>query len=317
MGRSIHIVDGLIPPISRVDERLATLPRGSDLYVLAEHQSYKILFFLKVDHILTIQGHSPMRMTAGDILIVPFRVTQIYKSANAGAASRIHALRMIFDLPLLPPDSAARKKSSSEDSGAGETNLEQFIHRHFDMIHHLPGGLTPAMLEMLTELRNEAEIKKVGHRLRIGGLCMEIIVEIVRQLGTRSKRQVAVIPSKSDIAVQGAKEYVMGNYSKPITLEEIAWHVRLSREHLARIFREVTGQTVFDYLTQIRVENAKILLCDGDLLVHEIGSRTGFGSPTIFGRIFKRVTGTTPLDYRKRSVSGVKFSPSIHRAVRP
>ena len=42
--------------------------------------------------------------------------------------------------------------------------------------------------------------------------------------------------------------------------------------------------------------------------------RTGFGSATLFGRIFKRVTGATPLEYRKRSISEVSFSPSIHRA---
>jgi transcriptional regulator GlxA family with amidase domain len=80
--------------------------------------------------------------------------------------------------------------------------------------------------------------------------------------------------------------------------------------HLSRVFKQTTGQTIFQYLTHLRVERAKVLLQSTPLTSGEIARQTGFSSATLFGRTFRAMTGLTPGGYRARAASVVKSFPS-------
>jgi transcriptional regulator GlxA family with amidase domain len=66
-----------------------------------------------------------------------------------------------------------------------------------------------------------------------------------------------------------------------------------------------------DYLAKVRLEAAQQLLADSALPITEIARRTGFSSPTLFGRIFKRHIGQTPQAYRQEVLAQTRFRPSI------
>ena len=81
----------------------------------------------------------------------------------------------------------------------------------------------------------------------------------------------------------------------------------MSEEHLARVFRKVTGQTVFDYLRTIRLENAKTLLIDSSRTLSEIAALTGFGSLSLFSRNFSQYVGQSPSAYRQARAQRVQW----------
>ncbi|NLM26295.1 MAG: AraC family transcriptional regulator [Firmicutes bacterium] len=93
--------------------------------------------------------------------------------------------------------------------------------------------------------------------------------------------------------------YIRHNYQKPICLAEIAEQFYISQFYLCRMFKEVTGLTLIEYLNNIRIKEAQQLLEKTDLSITEISGLVGYENQTYFGRMFKRITGTTPREYRK------------------
>jgi two-component system, response regulator YesN len=98
--------------------------------------------------------------------------------------------------------------------------------------------------------------------------------------------------------VERAKAFAVANMARDVSLDEIAYAVRLSAGHLNALFREHADCTVIDYLNAQRVERAKELLRAGDQRVHEIARDVGYNSSQTFIRSFKRRTGVTPAQFR-------------------
>jgi AraC family transcriptional regulator len=83
-----------------------------------------------------------------------------------------------------------------------------------------------------------------------------------------------------------------------ISLDELSRASMLSKFHLLRSFREVFNQTPYQFLTGLRIERAKALLCSSNIEVKEIGRQVGFSSSSTFSRRFRNVTGMYPSQYR-------------------
>ena len=95
-----------------------------------------------------------------------------------------------------------------------------------------------------------------------------------------------------------AIEYIRENYHKPITLEEVADYVGISRVYLSQTFKKETNKNIWDYLTQYRLSKAKELLLTSNLKIYAIAELCGFGSPQYFNKIFKRLTGFSPYQFK-------------------
>jgi two-component system response regulator YesN len=89
------------------------------------------------------------------------------------------------------------------------------------------------------------------------------------------------------------------NYDSDLSLQEIAGKVFLTPNYFAGIFKEKTGMTVMDCLTDIRMQKAKELLANTHLKSHEIAIRVGYADTKYFGQVFRKLTGHTPLEYRE------------------
>jgi AraC family transcriptional regulator len=96
-------------------------------------------------------------------------------------------------------------------------------------------------------------------------------------------------------------DYVNGNLGAPLTLEELSNLIGCSPFHLARMFRQETGQTVHDFVLSRRLARARDLLAAGQVPIAEIARQTGFSSQSHLTSVFKRFEGTTPADYRRRA----------------
>lgn len=95
-----------------------------------------------------------------------------------------------------------------------------------------------------------------------------------------------------------AIEYVKKNYTRDISLKQIADSIGLSRIYLSQLFKKETGKNISDYLLEYRLEKAKELLRSTDLKIYEIAEKVGFQSSQHFSSMFKKYTGKGALDFK-------------------
>ncbi|MBQ9643709.1 MAG: helix-turn-helix transcriptional regulator [Lachnospiraceae bacterium] len=100
--------------------------------------------------------------------------------------------------------------------------------------------------------------------------------------------------------VDAIAQYLQQNSASAIRLDALADRFYLSKAYMTRIFRRVTGFSIIDYLTYIRIRRAQDLLVHTDTDITAISEMTGFGNVTYFERVFRQKTTLTPLQYRKR-----------------
>ena len=92
---------------------------------------------------------------------------------------------------------------------------------------------------------------------------------------------------------------IYDNMKKPPSVEELAADCCVSQSRFVHLFKEVTGKSVTDFVTSIRVERAKELLVSTDLPVREISETVGYDDQNYFSRRFLKAVGISPRDYRK------------------
>ena len=108
------------------------------------------------------------------------------------------------------------------------------------------------------------------------------------------------VPGQENKIIQKIIAYLEENYIHPISLDDLAAHVQLSKEYMCTLFKKYMHQTIVHFLTGIRISRARILLNQyPEKKVLEIAEMCGFESPSYFGMIFKKETGVTPENYRK------------------
>ena len=95
------------------------------------------------------------------------------------------------------------------------------------------------------------------------------------------------------------KEYIDSRTMENITLKKLCDMVYLSESQVIRIFKKHLGKTPYEYMLDLKVENAKALLIGTKLMVKEIAYNLGFCDEHYFSYIFKKKTGKTPTQYRK------------------
>jgi AraC family transcriptional regulator len=97
-----------------------------------------------------------------------------------------------------------------------------------------------------------------------------------------------------------ADDFIRAHLESPLTLDGIAQVIGLSRFHTLRLFKSVYGETPIRRLTRLRMERAQLLLAqDGDS-VTEVAFRCGYDNPAHFANAFRRFTGVTPTQFRRR-----------------
>ncbi len=103
-------------------------------------------------------------------------------------------------------------------------------------------------------------------------------------------------------------KYVRQNYSRKLTLDEIAGQVFLSPSYISSLFKEETGQSLITYINHVRVEQSKQLLADQRISLVDIAGMCGFEDQGYFTKVFKRETGLTPNRFRNsRAGNGTDF----------
>jgi len=100
-------------------------------------------------------------------------------------------------------------------------------------------------------------------------------------------------------ALRKAERFIWDNYTRKVSLKEIADVSGLSAPYFSTIFKDEMKENLSDYLNRLRVEKASTMLLETDLLVSEISAACGFEDQSWFSKIFKNHTGISPCKYRR------------------
>jgi AraC-like DNA-binding protein/mannose-6-phosphate isomerase-like protein (cupin superfamily) len=93
------------------------------------------------------------------------------------------------------------------------------------------------------------------------------------------------------------------SFAHPLTVQDAARACAMSSSHFMRLFKVTVGQSFCSYLTSFRIAKAQHMLMDKEVPIAEISQQLGFCSQSYFGEVFRALVGTTPRNYRHRSLS--------------
>ncbi|MCG7383122.1 AraC family transcriptional regulator [Paenibacillus sp. ACRRY] len=177
------------------------------------------------------------------------------------------------------------------------------FHKPYDFVPHDPVGL----LLLLKEMRRMWLEASVLERIQVKSKLYQFVYEIEKQLQMNVKTN-----GKPDLAEQ-AIYYIREYYREPITLSSVAERFNYSAAYMAKQFKTKTGSSLIDYVIQTRIEKAQELLLHTEASLQEIAEGVGYKDLSYFIRMFKKVTGLTPGNYRSISLQAGSADRPITR----
>ena len=109
--------------------------------------------------------------------------------------------------------------------------------------------------------------------------------------------------SKNQVQVEAVKRYLEEHYMEDICLQDAAASLHYSDVYFCKFFKQNFDKNFIMYLSELRVEKAKKLLSDVTINVKDVSKQVGYRDSGYFTKVFKRITGETPSEYRNRQIS--------------
>lgn len=134
-------------------------------------------------------------------------------------------------------------------------------------------------------------ILKADNQETLESLFMHIISELALEIQEQ-------IRNETDGIIPKVLTYLNNNYSKDINLDDAAKSVNMSYHYLSKIFKDEVGKNFVDYLTELRIEKSMKFLENLSMSIKEVSHSIGYNDPNYYCKIFKKVTGMTPTEYR-------------------
>jgi two-component system response regulator YesN len=102
-----------------------------------------------------------------------------------------------------------------------------------------------------------------------------------------------------------AQKYIDERFTEELTLQSMADFIHVSKSYFSILFKKKTGQTFIDYLINLRIREAKRLLCQTEDKIYEVAEGAGFKDVKYFSKLFKKLTGLKPVEYRNKNRNAV------------
>ncbi len=158
----------------------------------------------------------------------------------------------------------------------------------------IEGGANPE--ELLT--LNCRYIEEINRIQSLGEVCLWI----KKVLGVFLDNMDDARCIKNLQVVNCAVDYIRAHYQRRLTLEEIAQQVYVSPSYLSRLFKKEIGCTVIELLTKVRVEEAKKVFHNPKYTVRQVAAEIGFEDANYFSKVFRRIEGITPSEYKQKAI---------------
>lgn len=193
-------------------------------------------------------------------------------------------------------------KEHSDDNCNLEECFKYAIKNDINLIRLKP-DLQNELISLLTKLEASINSQEFGSRILSNAYLIEFLVYINRLiLGNNNIIEANECDSIYDNQINEILKYINANLNEPLTVDDIANRFYISRYYLMHRFKEQTGYTLHNYISQKRLILAKELLLNNESVM-KVSEKCGFIDYSSFLRSFRKMYGTTPKDFSKKAKS--------------
>ena len=228
-----------------------------------------------------------------DMVVLYFGFAQSHLQNPVSDAANSHAQQ-----PLRTTDIEPRSLekflsfASGSDRSVDDKNQDPFI--------LIRGKSRQDIASLVDRILRENRLESFGQELMMQLLAMELLVALARGLREEWEESLRVRTGKARELVKIARDFIIENHDRDISVAEVAGYVFLSQGYFTRAFRDETGMSPMAFLMQIRVEHACKFLEQKDIKVSGVADQVGFSSPQRFNAAFRKHIGMTPMEYRRQ-----------------
>ena len=169
-----------------------------------------------------------------------------------------------------------------------------FPYQHAENTYYIPKNDTSPIK---FELKPSA---KVGGEQLIQLYLEQFLITLLRDV--TEKQEISFLPTKESVETQlvsQIKQYIRSKAAEKVKVEDICNAFGYSKSYLSLLFKEQTGYPLSQYHTRCQIEEAKKMIRQNRFNITQISDLLGFDNPQYFARVFKRVTGLTPTEFRR------------------
>lgn len=148
---------------------------------------------------------------------------------------------------------------------------------------------------ILTDIYTLASSSDYIRDMRINGKLNDLLTLLMESSWHRE----AHTNASKKMEISQVKSFLDEHYKEKLSLESVASHFFIDKHYLARLFKEQYGVTLVTYLQQVRITHAKRMLRFTDKSIEEIGLECGIGELNYFSRVFKKLEGVSPSEFRR------------------
>lgn len=208
----------------------------------------------------------------------------VYALKNYGRTMRTN-----FISPMMGKHAAmfiTMGKGAKEQPHVIAERIKMFLEEQFvGVFHVIAGPLEQGVEGLRLSYRNALQTLQAN-----GFVFKEEMQWNAQQSGQEREQMLGVI--------NRAKAWIKERYRQELSMEQAADYVNLSPFYFSKLFKKHVGETFIDYLTRLRIDEARELISRELLSLKEVCFEVGYNDPNYFSRVFKKVTGFSPTEYR-------------------
>ena len=236
-----------------------------------------------------IVGDSTEEFNPGDLIFIGPHIPHVwisespYKSLHSGRT--LESVYLLFNHDILPPELLSIPEFE---------NVRKAL-SHSERGIKIQGQCLNKVSELMLQMPYLKKMKRITYFYEI----MDIIGQSESFTFLASKSYEKNPLSQNDPKFIKIHQFLMENYHKQISLEQLAELVHMAPGSLCRFFKSRTGMTIFHYLNKLKIGLACKMLLNTSLNIVEISYDCGFSNLSYFNRQFLRFTGKTPSEFRE------------------
>ena len=259
-----------------------------------KHDFFEFFYVTKGEMQHVIEGKEN-RIVQGDIVLLNPSLNHSFEVAEGMETGTIQC---IFMPSFLQVDHELLKSTK----GFIELIFIQPFYKEGFRTFHLTGKIDLKIRNLLEEMLYEFTERPDGYKVAIKTKLTDLLISVARAYDREDRDQDTRI--KSAGTAEGIADiliHIDNHFTEDLFLDDLASkHAGVTKEYFCTVFKNITGKTFVHYLNDLRINHAKHLLESTDKQIIRISLDSGFNDLSHFNRTFKKITGVSPTQYRKK-----------------
>lgn len=247
------------------------------------HEAYELYYLYEGDRLYYIAGKT-YRVARGNFVLIP-----PYENHSTGKSSPVGYDRFLLHFSREYIDGLIAK------SGGSIADALRREERIFPIEFQKQGFVESLLTTMLTEYEERAP----GFEQFLETAVTQLLL-LIGRCGTNPGVNEQYDADTVHRTISEAVAYINLHYAEPLSLHDMAAHFFVSPGYFSHAFKRITGLPFVKYVNGVRIKEAQRLLRSRDITIAATAEAVGYGGTTHFGRVFKEITGVTPMEYKMR-----------------